>query len=194
MLRMATPLGAIRALWLWRGYRYGWVTPFVCLILWSSGLSLCFTHLVAFWLAYVLGMILSWGCIAVSDGILKLILQKHIFGRWEATMRFKDTWPRLANLLAVHPNKETALEILGEARRCFEFIQSTFPFVRDSFRPNPRLLCDPTKQTRDGWLPLVCTNRSLADPKYLVLGPDIEAAVLDFYFWFICARTAVKMD
>jgi hypothetical protein len=39
------------------------------------------------------------------------------FGSWQATMNLEDAWAHLANLLAVHPNKELALDIFGEAMR-----------------------------------------------------------------------------
>jgi hypothetical protein len=190
LIGLFTPLAAIRAIWLWRWCRYGWITPLVCLILWSLGLDLWFAGFVPFWLSYVLAMFFSWWCISISNSIMKWILQKHIFLGWEATKNLKDAWARLANLLAVHPNKEIALSIFGEAVRSFEFIQSTSPFVRDAFRPNPLQLNDPTEGTIDGWGPLVFTDRAQADPRYLALGPEIEEAVSRFYFLFSMASTA----
>jgi hypothetical protein len=191
LVSLLTPLGGIRAFWLWRGYKYGWVIPSICLILWTAGLALWYAKLLPFWLVYIFGMVLSGGSITVSNWILKLILPKHIFVRWDATRNLESAWRHLANLLAVHPNKEIALDIFGEGMRCFEFIKSTSPFVRNSFRPNPPQLNDPTEETRDGWLNLVFADRDLAIPKYLALGPEIEAAVSKFYFLFSMA-TPVK--
>jgi len=194
LIGLFTPFAAIRAFWLWRWCRYGWVTPLVCLILWSLGLGLWFAGFVPFWLSYVLAMFFSWGCFSISDLIMKSILQKHVFVRWNATKDLKGACAHLANLLAVHPNKEIAQSIFDEMVRSFEFIESTSPFVRDVFRPNPLQLNDPTKATIDGWAPLVFIDRDESnllnlppDPRYLALGPEIEEAVSRFYFLFSMA-------
>jgi hypothetical protein len=188
LVSLFPPLGAIRAFWLWRGYKYGWVLSFVSLLLWTAGLAFWFAGVLPLWLSYILGMVLSWGVIPLWQWIMKLALRKHIFVRWQATMDLKGAWAHLANLLVVHPNKDIAMNIFSEAMRSFEFIQSTSPFVRNSFRPNPRQLNDPTEETMDGWFHLVFYDRNQADPKYLALGPKIEAAVSQFYFLFSMAR------
>ena len=187
LIALFMPFAAIRAFWLWRWLRYGWVTPWVCLILWSLGLGLWLANFVPFWLSYVLATFFSWWSILISKLLMKCILQKHIFVRWEATKDLKGAYADLANLLAVHPNKEIALSIFGEIVPSFEFIQSTSPFVRDAFRPNPLQLHYPTEGRIDGWAHLVFGFRHLADPRYLALGPEIEKAVDRFYFLFSMA-------
>jgi hypothetical protein len=176
-----TPIGAIRALWFWRGYKYAWFPPTTCLILWLGGLSLWVIGLVPFWLGYVIGMILSWLCFIISTPVLKFTLQRHIYARWEAGLKLRSAWPHLANLLIAKRDNPIAREILTEAMQCFEYVQSVSPFVREFSRPKPLRLVQPPSMQIEGWFGLAYGERSEADPKYLALGPEIEEAIGNFY-------------
>jgi hypothetical protein len=193
-LLLLTPGAAVRAFWWWREYKFGWVLPLICLILWSAGLGLWFVHLSPFWLSYILGMLLSWRSVPISRWVMKRALQEHRFVRWDATIKLKKAYAKLLNLCAAHPGQKVALNIVVEASDCFGFIQSTSPFVREDFRPNPRRFEDPTSGSRSGWFGMVFVSRDLADPKYLALGPEVEAAVSEFYYLFSMASNPGKVE